>query len=214
MTPATKPLPRTLTRVYAASGPCPVALTGPTPDTVRWWVQELRDRWEEHGQYLTVSALCLWARNSLQGVDSDLAVCLIRQEFADEYAAEREVNRSIIRGAYVRESKPAKEYAGPRLADTVPAATGSESQPVPTVPPAPVAASGRGATILGVPATGVVRWMGSKGWDAERACRVVASFGVDLAVSTVRTQLGAGAKNERGGPAQLTPEQVQELERR
>lgn len=195
---------RTLTRVYAPAGACPYALPGPSPDTVRTWAEECREHYQEHGQYLTVAALASFARHALPQVEADDLVRLLREEFADDYQAEREVTRQQVRGVFVKPAQTAKEYAGPRLADTVPAGTGGD---VPVQP-----ASGRGATILGVPATGVVRWMGKRGWDAERACRVVAAFGVDLAVSTVRTQLGAGAKGERGGPATLTAQQIALLE--
>ena len=195
---------RTLTRVYAPSGACPYALPGPSPDTVRTWAEECREHYQEHGQYLTVAALASFARHALPQAEADDLVRLLRAEFADEYAAEREVTRQQGRGVFVGPAPAAKEYAGPRLADTVKAETGGDvSTPAQT---------GRGATILGVPATGVVRWMGKQGWDAARACRVVAAFGVDLAVSTVKTQLGAGAKGERGGPAALTSEQIALLE--
>lgn len=195
---------RTLTRVYAPAGTCPYALPGPSPDTVRTWAEECREHYQEHGQYLTVTALCSFARHALPQAEADELVRLIREEFADEYQGERELTRQQVRGVFVKPAQTAKEYAGPRLADTVKAATGGDVPVQPT--------SGRGATILGVPATGVVRWMGKAGWDADRACRVVAAFGVDLAVSTVRTQLGAGAKGERGGPAALTTEQIALLE--
>lgn len=193
-----------LTRVYAAPGPCPVGLTGTTPETVRFWAEELRDRWGEHGRFLALSALCNFARHSLTPADADLVVSQLRLEYADELAQERELFRQSVRGT--AEPKPLP-----------PPVSGKErGAPTPTAPAAqpavaPTRTVNRAGLVFGFPATAVVRWMGANGWGLDRALSTLGRLGVPLAEPTVRTQLAAGAKGDRGGPAPLDPCQVKEL---
>jgi SPP1 gp7 family putative phage head morphogenesis protein len=56
--------------------------------------------------------------------------------------------------------------------------------------------------------TAVMRWMGKEGWSPEDAKRVLDDMGVDVKMSTVRTQLNAGKKGLRGAPANLTDDQA------
>lgn len=55
--------------------------------------------------------------------------------------------------------------------------------------------------------TAVIRWMGKEGWSADDAKRVLDGMGVDVEMSTIKTQLGAGKKGLRGPVAPLTDEQ-------
>lgn len=67
--------------------------------------------------------------------------------------------------------------------------------------------------IYGYPVTAVIRWMGKREWDVKESVRVLKALGVDMAISTVRIQLRAGAVGDktRGEPAALTPDQIKEL---
>lgn len=56
-------------------------------------------------------------------------------------------------------------------------------------------------------ATAFVRWMGVNGMSFQSAQGVLQTLGIDLADSTIKIQLVAGKKGERGEPAQLTEEE-------
>lgn len=61
--------------------------------------------------------------------------------------------------------------------------------------------------------TAVMRWMGKMGWNKEETRRVIDKMGCgDTADNTINCQLLAGRKGERGEPAALTEDQMQELE--
>lgn len=60
--------------------------------------------------------------------------------------------------------------------------------------------------------TEVIRWMGKNGWTAKEASMVLKNLGVDVAEATVKTQLAAGKKGQRGAPADLTLEQIDYFE--
>lgn len=68
-------------------------------------------------------------------------------------------------------------------------------------------------TIFGHPVTAVLRWMGKQGWTFDHAARAVSSFGADIAGGTIKIQLKAGRKGERGEPAAITPDQEKELKK-
>jgi hypothetical protein len=69
------------------------------------------------------------------------------------------------------------------------------------------------AQIFGYPVTAVLRWMGKTGWDFEAAITAVTTItnAYSLSPSTVRIQLRAGKKGERGEPADITPSQAKKL---
>lgn len=67
--------------------------------------------------------------------------------------------------------------------------------------------------LLGHSATAVVRWMGKHHWGYDRAKAALDHFKVGVAEATVRIQLTAGRRGQRGDPAPLTKEQAAELEK-
>lgn len=73
--------------------------------------------------------------------------------------------------------------------------------------------SGKRISLFGHPITGVVRWMGKQGWEFEEAKRALERLNMECADSTIRAQLRAGEKGERGEPASITSDQKRELER-
>lgn len=67
-------------------------------------------------------------------------------------------------------------------------------------------------TLFGFAATAIIRWLGKKGIDLAYAKKVLERNGLtDLSDSTIKIQLRAGAKGERGEPAPLTEEQAAQL---
>lgn len=73
--------------------------------------------------------------------------------------------------------------------------------------------TGKRGDIFGHSATAVLRWMGKEGgWSKEDAGKAVRTMGgKDIADATVSIQLKAGAKGERGAPADITKKQAKEL---
>lgn len=66
--------------------------------------------------------------------------------------------------------------------------------------------------VLGYAVTAVLRWMGKQGWTFQQARTVLNRFKAkDTADNTIRAQLRAGAKGERGPAAPLTKEERQKL---
>lgn len=66
--------------------------------------------------------------------------------------------------------------------------------------------------IFGQPVTAVLRWMGKAGIEFDAAKCAVATLGcAGVSDTTVRIQLRAGAKGERGEPATLTRAQVKQI---
>lgn len=66
-------------------------------------------------------------------------------------------------------------------------------------------------TLLGFPATSVVRWMGKNGWQFEEAQQVIRALECPIADATIRIQLRAGEKGERGAPANLSKKDCKKL---
>jgi SPP1 gp7 family putative phage head morphogenesis protein len=56
--------------------------------------------------------------------------------------------------------------------------------------------------------TAVVRWLGQQNWDADEVIQLLQRSGIDLADSTVKIQVRAGANGTRGAVASLTDEQA------
>jgi len=62
------------------------------------------------------------------------------------------------------------------------------------------------AKIFNFPVTAVIRAMGAKGWDFTATLIAVTTLGAaDISEVTVRLQLSAGRKGQRGTPADLSP---------
>lgn len=70
---------------------------------------------------------------------------------------------------------------------------------------------GRLEELYGHPKTAVFLWMGKNGWTIEEALKVVHHFGIKTTDASLKTFLRAGAKGERGEPAEITAEQADEM---
>ncbi len=66
--------------------------------------------------------------------------------------------------------------------------------------------------LFGHAATGIVRWMGARGWKFGAARMILDELGAVMADATVKTQLYCGLKGTRGAPPVLTAKQVKQLE--
>lgn len=68
------------------------------------------------------------------------------------------------------------------------------------------------AQIFGHAATAVIRWMGANGWTFDEARAALAEFGAaGISDTTVRIQLPAGKKGERGPAAPISEDQAKQL---
>lgn len=79
-----------------------------------------------------------------------------------------------------------------------------------TAPPDSQAAGNR-ATLFTYTITAVLRWMGKNGFDFDKAEKALAKHSITIAPATIRAQLLAGRKGERGDPAPITAEQAEQL---
>jgi len=67
--------------------------------------------------------------------------------------------------------------------------------------------------VLGRSAASVIRWMGKAGWNFEDAGVALATLGAaKISDTTIRCQLIAGKKGERGGAPELTRGEIRTLE--
>lgn len=66
-------------------------------------------------------------------------------------------------------------------------------------------------TYDGFAATNVIRRLGKEGWTIPEAVFVLEQLNIPAAFGTVRAQILAGQKGERGEPAALTPESLAKL---
>lgn len=66
-------------------------------------------------------------------------------------------------------------------------------------------------SMLGHPVTAVLRFMGKDEFDFGMARKVCDHFGIEVADNTIRAQLAAGRKNERGPAAALTQDEINKL---
>lgn len=68
--------------------------------------------------------------------------------------------------------------------------------------------------LYGASVTSVIRWMGVQGWSFDKAYKALCCKGCDnLADVTIRIQLAAGRKGQRGPAAELHKAQVAELKK-
>ena len=64
---------------------------------------------------------------------------------------------------------------------------------------------------FGHPITSILRWMGEMNLTEWHAMKLCEHFGIELASSTIKSQLRAGRIGTRGEPAELTKKQQQEI---
>ncbi len=67
------------------------------------------------------------------------------------------------------------------------------------------------ASLFGQPVTAVIRWMGDDGWSFDQAYAALAKLKIPVADTTIKAQLRAGQRGERGDPAKLSATQEHEL---
>jgi len=65
--------------------------------------------------------------------------------------------------------------------------------------------------LWGFPATAIIRWMGKEEFKFPEAKQVCATLNLDVADATIRAQLSAGKKGERGDPAKLNQTQIDKI---
>lgn len=107
------------------------------------------------------------------------------------------------RGFGVGETQP-KALKGAKARPTQ--ATGSQN-------PAPPKPAKNSNGLFGYPVTAVLRWMGANGWSVTDAATALANLNIEVALATIRCQVAAGKKGQRGEPAAISPAQAQELNR-
>lgn len=78
-------------------------------------------------------------------------------------------------------------------------------------PPSKGKGGGTRISLFGFPVTAVIRWMGKDAWDYQDTKKALDKLQVQVAEATIRAQLRAGVKGERGEPAKLSKADVQEL---
>lgn len=66
-------------------------------------------------------------------------------------------------------------------------------------------------SLYGYPITAVIRWMGTDCWDFEEARAAFKALNIPVADATIRAQLRAGERGERGNPAPINSLQAKEL---
>jgi len=65
---------------------------------------------------------------------------------------------------------------------------------------------------FGFPATDVCRWFGAMGYKTKDCIEAAKKMGIDINESTIRNQVPAGKRGDRGQPAQLTRDQRHEVD--
>ncbi len=65
--------------------------------------------------------------------------------------------------------------------------------------------------LFGQNVTAVIRWMGTDAWDLDEVKKAFQTLDIQVADSTIDTQLRAGKKGQRGDPAKLSETQMETL---
>ncbi len=113
---------------------------------------------------------------------------------------------------------PASEPAP--AVDTPTAAAGQDKQPSATTavaePLTVTTSDGKRvvvrAMVMNYPVTAVLRRLGKEGFDFAKARKAINAFDAGgISDTTVRIQIAAGRKGQRGEPAPLTKDQIKEL---
>lgn len=82
-----------------------------------------------------------------------------------------------------------------------------------TSPAKPAGGKTQRYDVLGHTATAALRFLGKKGWKFDQARKAFDKLGVECSDTTIKIQLRAGSKGERGEPAPVTKEQFAELKK-
>lgn len=100
----------------------------------------------------------------------------------------------------------AVDSAKKELADKIASLTATRA----SAPPDSQAAGNR-LSLFGHSVTAVIRWMGKAGWGFDKAKAAIAAQSISIADATIRAQLLAGKKGERGDPAALGEAEIKQL---
>lgn len=68
-----------------------------------------------------------------------------------------------------------------------------------------------GKRVFGHPVTAVIRWMGKSGWTFKTARESLDRLSIQVSDATIKTQLSAGQKGQRGAVANLSDDQIKTL---
>ena len=114
--------------------------------------------------------------------------------------------------AYETSLKQRIEKLAPKPAAAAKPAEAKQDKPAKNSPDKKDNGPRKQVQIFGHSATAVLRWMGKNNWNAEDAGVAMTTMGAKyISDTTIRIQLRAGAKGERGEPAPITREQAKKL---
>lgn len=104
-----------------------------------------------------------------------------------------------------REQKALEQFTAPKAAAVKEVLASTPSKPKTN------ATGGKKAKIFGFPLTAVVRWMGKEGYSYPQVVSVLQHFDCEVVIVTVKIQMSAGKKGQRGPPADLSLSQERQL---
>lgn len=125
----------------------------------------------------------------------------------------QEGGKVVVIAGELDEGSPETDEETPKKKRGRPAAENTEEAPAKKKATAKAASGGNGnrVDLFGHSVTSVVRWMGKSGWSFEAARKALDNLGASCADATLKIQLAAGAKGQRGDPAELSGAQQKEL---
>jgi len=183
-------------KISTPSGACPVELKSSEPAAILEWAAKVRAHGEMTDRQYLVEALVFWSR-SFDCVDPRDVFEVLVAEYPEERPLSSREWRSLLAGklASKEERKAAKEEAKEEKKEAKKAeAVAKETGP-----------KKRWLVFDKYPVTSVLRWMGKNGFSFEQARKALSSVQCDeVNDTTLRIQLAAGAKGQRGEPAPLT----------
>lgn len=185
--------------LHAIAGPAPMPITSANLGHLESWIEETTDHYRQLGKAPTAAALINLAYHATKpGIPPEKIAQKLHNQLKEKLEHERQYTLALIRGQRPAEAAPAEE--------------GTDTQPRQKDAPeeAPKATKAR-FKLWGFSMGEVLRWMGKKGWDADKANKVLAAFECYPAPDTVRWQLIAGTREGYGEPAAFTSDQIKKL---